>query len=132
MKDKMFTFIDLFAGLGGMRIPFEELGGRCVFSSEIDSNARKSYFAYFKETPHGDITKIDPSTIPEHDILLGGFPCQAFSIMGKMNGFADTRGTLFFNIAQILSVRKPYAILLENVKQFNMDRQRFVAYLSGL
>ncbi|MCQ2061711.1 MAG: DNA (cytosine-5-)-methyltransferase [Fibrobacter sp.] len=112
-----FTFIDLFAGIGGIRIPFDELGGKCVFSSEWDVHAADTYEANFGERPHGDITKIREADIPKHDILLGGFPCQAFSIMGKMQGFADTRGTMFFEIERILKYHKPKAILLENVKQ---------------
>lgn len=110
-------FIDLFAGIGGIRIPFDELGYKCVFSSEWDKNACKTYTANFGETPAGDITKIEAQDIPSHDILLAGFPCQAFSIMGKMRGFNDTRGTMFFEIERILSYHKPKAILLENVKQ---------------
>ena len=112
-----FNFIDLFAGIGGIRIPFDELGGRCVFSSELDKNCQIVYEANFNHKPYGDITSISPKQIPDHDILLAGFPCQAFSIIGKMKGFQDTRGTLFFNIAQILKTKKPYAFLLENVKQ---------------
>ena len=98
-------------------MPFDELGYECVFSSEWDENARKTYAANFGETPAEDITKIKESDIPAHDLLLAGFPCQAFSIMGKMQGFADTRGTMFFEIERILSHHKPRAILLENVKQ---------------
>src|SRR5690606_29612355 len=113
---KHFKFIDLFAGMGGIRIPFDELGGECVFTSEWDKAAQKTYFANFGEMPHGDITQIEPSSIPDHDILLAGFPCQSFSIGGKRLGFQDTRGTLFFNIAQILDEKKPSAFLLENVK----------------
>jgi len=113
----LFTFIDLFAGIGGIRIPFEELGGTCVFSSEWDKNARKTYFANFGEVTAGDITKISELDIPDHDILLAGFPCQSFSIMGKQLGFADTRGTLFFDIERILRAKRPSAFLLENVKQ---------------
>ena len=90
-----FTFIDLFAGLGGIRIAFENVGGNCVFSSEWDAYAQKSYQAYFQEIPYGDITKIDAETIPDHDILTAGFPCQTFSILGDRKGFTDTRGTLF-------------------------------------
>jgi DNA (cytosine-5)-methyltransferase 1 len=112
-----FTFIDLFAGIGGIRLPFEDLGGKCVFTSEWDKFAQITYEANFGELPQGDITKIHTDEIPTHDILLGGFPCQAFSIMGKSLGFADTRGTLFFEIERILKVRKPKAFLLENVKQ---------------
>jgi len=110
-------FIDLFAGIGGIRLPFEELGYKNVFSSEIDPAACKTYEANFGDKPHGDITKIDEKDIPEHDLLLAGFPCQAFSIMGKKLGFADTRGTMFFEIERILKHHKPKAILLENVKQ---------------
>lgn len=112
-----FTFIDLFAGIGGIRIPFDELGGKCVFSSEWDAAAQTSYFANFGEMPFGDITKIRADFIPQHDILLAGFPCQAFSIIGKMQGFEDTRGTLFFDVARILEHHHPKTILLENVKQ---------------
>lgn len=110
-------FIDLFAGIGGIRIPFDELGYKCVFSSEWDKNAATTYAANFGETPAGDITKIQAENIPPHDLLLAGFPCQAFSIMGKMQGFADTRGSMFFEIERILSYHNPRAILLENVKQ---------------
>lgn len=112
-----FTFIDLFAGIGGIRIPFEELGGKCVFSSEWDEAAQKTYQANFGECPLGDITTIDPCLIPKHDILLAGFPCQAFSIIGKMAGFNEARGTLFYNIEMILQEKRPQAFLLENVKQ---------------
>ncbi|MFA5385836.1 MAG: DNA (cytosine-5-)-methyltransferase [Eubacteriales bacterium] len=113
-----FTFIDLFAGIGGIRLAFEAVGGRCVFSSEIDPLAQQTYEANFGEKPDGDITKISPNTIPDHDILLGGFPCQSFSIIGNRKGFADTRGTLYFNIEQVLEAKRPSAVLLENVKQF--------------
>lgn len=110
-------FIDLFAGIGGIRLPFDELGYECVFSSEWDKAACDSYEANFHERPHGDITKISAEEIPPHDILLAGFPCQAFSIMGKMQGFADTRGTMFFEIERILARHAPSVVLLENVKQ---------------
>lgn len=110
-------FIDLFAGIGGIRLPFEELGYECVFSSEWDKAAADTYEANFGERPAGDITKIAVEEIPQHDLLLAGFPCQAFSIMGKMQGFADIRGTMFFEIARILEYHKPSTILLENVKQ---------------
>ena len=109
--------IDLFAGIGGIRLPFDELGYQVVFSSEWDKAACDTYEANFGERPAGDITKIDAADIPKHDLLLAGFPCQAFSIMGKMKGFEDTRGTMFFEIARILDYHKPEAILLENVKQ---------------
>ena len=111
-----FKFIDLFAGVGGIRIPFEELGGDCVFSSEWDKFSQQTYEANFGEIPHGDITEIDAKDIPKHDLLVGGFPCQAFSQAGLKKGFKDTRGTMFFEIARILDHHKPKAILLENVK----------------
>lgn len=113
------TFVDLFAGIGGIRIPFSELGYRCVFSSEWDKPAQKTYYANFGEIPFGDITKQETKDmIPDvFDVLLAGFPCQAFSIMGKMKGFDDTRGTLFFEVADILYRHRPKAFLLENVKQ---------------
>lgn len=112
-----FKFIDLFAGIGGIRIPFQELGGECVFSSEWDKYSQKTYFANFGETPAGDITKIDAADIPDFDILLGGFPCQPFSQAGLHKGFEDTRGTLFFEIERILNKKRPKGFLLENVKQ---------------
>src|SRR5690554_6039626 len=104
-----FKFIDLFSGMGGFRIAFEKLGGKCVFSSDIDKYAQETYFINFGDIPHGDITKIDAKDIPEHDILCAGFPCQAFSIAGKRLGFEDTRGTLFFDVARILKEKKPKA-----------------------
>lgn len=113
-----FRFIDLFAGIGGLRLGFESVGGRCVFSSEWDADAQLSYEANFGHKPHGDITQVDPESIPDHDALLAGFPCQPFSIIGERKGFGDTRGTLFFNVEEILRVKKPAAVLLENVKQF--------------
>jgi len=112
-----FKFIDLFAGIGGIRIPFQELGGECVFSSEWDQFAQKTYRVNFGEMPQGDITKIESSAIPDFDILLGGFPCQPFSSAGLKMGFADTRGTLFFEIERIMRDKRPKAFLLENVKQ---------------
>lgn len=112
-----FSFIDLFAGIGGLRIGFESVGGKCVFSSEWDKGACETYAANFKEYPRGDITKISANEIPDFDILLGGFPCQAFSIIGKREGFAnETCGTLFFEIERILEAKRPKAFLLENVK----------------
>lgn len=110
-------FIDLFAGIGGIRLPYDELGHRCVFSSEWDKAAADTYEANFGERPQGDITKINAESIPHHDLLLAGFPCQAFSIMGKREGFADTRGTMFFEIERILQYHHPSVIMLENVKQ---------------
>lgn len=130
----MIRFIDLFAGIGGIRIPFDELGYQCVFSSEWDNAARVTYTTNFGECPHGDITKISEKDIPSHDLLLAGFPCQAFSIMGKMQGFADTRGTMFFEIERILSYHTPSIVLLENVKQLTThDKGRtFKVILSKL
>lgn len=121
-KNTKFTFIDLFAGIGGMRIAFQNLGGKCVFSSEIDTQAQKTYAINFGEIPEGDITKIDENTIPDHDILVGGFPCQAFSIAGKRGGFNDTRGTLFFDVARIIKAKQPKAFFLENVKGLTNHR----------
>lgn len=112
-----FSFIDLFAGIGGIRLPFQQLQGKCVFSSEWDKFAQKTYAANFGELPSGDITQIKAADIPDHDILLGGFPCQAFSQAGKRQGFQDTRGTMFFEIQRILFEKRPKAFLLENVKQ---------------
>ena len=113
----MYKTIDLFSGIGGIRLGFERHGCTNVFSSEWDRYARQMYEANFGEKPLGDINDIDPSDIPDHDILLAGFPCQPFSIAGKGLGFEDTRGTLFFNIAEILKNKQPKAFLLENVKR---------------
>lgn len=115
-EEPKFTFIDLFAGIGGMRTAFQNLGGKCVFSSEWDKYAQKTYETNFGEVPFGDITKIEEKSIPDHDILVAGFPCQAFSIAGRRGGFEDTRGTLFFHVARILKEKKPSAFFLENVK----------------
>lgn len=112
-----FRFIDLFAGIGGMRIPFDELGGECVFSSEWDEFAKKTYALNFGHEPSGDITQIAAKDIGAHDVLLGGFPCQAFSNAGLKRGFFDTRGTMFFEIQRILAEWRPKMFLLENVKQ---------------
>lgn len=114
---KAFRFIDLFAGIGGLRLPFDKLGGECVFSSEIDKYAQKTYFANYGELPQGDITLINANDIPDHDLLLAGFPCQAFSQAGKKQGFYETRGTLFFEIQRILVAKRPKIFLLENVKR---------------
>ena len=121
----LFSFIDLFAGIGGLRIPFQENGGKCVFTSEWDKFAQKTYKINFGELPAGDITKISPNEIPEFDILLAGFPCQPFSQAGLKKGFSDTRGTLFFDIERIIKEKRPKAFLLENVKQLaGHDRGR--------
>jgi DNA (cytosine-5)-methyltransferase 1 len=112
-----FKFIDLFAGIGGMRLAFEAIGGTCVFSSEIDRFAQKTYTVNFGEVPRGDITKILTDTIPEHDILTAGFPCQPFSSIGKREGFKhETQGTLFYEIVRILATKRPLGFLLENVE----------------
>lgn len=112
-----YKTIDLFAGIGGIRLGFEFYGCENVFSSEWDKSAQDMYEANFGERPFGDINNIDPEDVPDHDILLAGFPCQPFSIAGKGLGFSDTRGTLFFNIEAILRAKKPQAFLLENVKR---------------
>lgn len=114
-----FKFIDLFAGVGGIRLPFQELGGKCVFTSEWDKHSQITYAANFGEVPakDGDITKFTASEIPGHDVLLAGFPCQTFSQAGRKQGFLDTRGTMFFEIQRILAASRPRAFLLENVKQ---------------
>ncbi|WP_247010260.1 DNA cytosine methyltransferase [Halorientalis litorea] len=111
-----FTFIDLFAGIGGIRIALERAGGHCVFSSEIDDKARATYERNFGETPSGDITEIPADDIPDHDVLVGGWPCPSFSIMGDKEGIDDDRGALFFEIERILEAKQPHAFLLENVK----------------
>jgi DNA (cytosine-5)-methyltransferase 1 len=120
-----FKFIDLFAGIGGIRLAYQNLGGKCVFSSEWNNFAKKTYEANFGEVPFGDITQISEENIPDHDILLAGFPCQPFSIagvskknaLGRSHGFLDeTQGTLFFDVARIIKHKKPKAFMLENVK----------------
>ena len=129
-----FTFVDLFAGIGGMRIAYEKAGGHCVYSNEWNKYSQQTYFANFGEQPDGDITKVDARTIPDHDILVAGFPCQPFSIagvskkqsMGRATGFEDkTQGTLFFDICRILKEKRPKAFMLENVKNLKShDRGR--------
>lgn len=124
-KNPKFKFIDLFAGIGGIRLAYQKVGGKCVFSSEYNKFAKVTYEANFGEVPFGDITKIDEKFIPDHDVLLAGFPCQPFSIagvskknsLGRNHGFLDeTQGTLFFDIARIIKEKKPKAFMLENVK----------------
>jgi DNA (cytosine-5)-methyltransferase 1 len=119
------TFVDLFCGIGGMRLSSEQAGCECVFSSDWDKYAQQTYAANFGETPVGNIREIDSSSIPDHDILVGGFPCQPFAIsgvskknsLGRAHGFADkTQGTLFFEVARIINDKRPSAFLLENVK----------------
>lgn len=123
--DIPFTFIDLFAGIGGMRLGLQWAGGRCLFTCEWDKYAQKTYAAWFNETAHGDIREIPPESIPDHDILAAGFPCQPFSIagvskkksLGRMHGFKDaSQGNLFFYLATIASIKRPLALILENVK----------------
>lgn len=123
-KEK-FTFIDLFAGVGGMRIAYENVGGKCVYSCEWNKFSQKTYYANFGEIPEGDITQIEESSIPDHDVLVAGFPCQPFSIagvskkrsMGRATGFEDkTQGTLFFDVCRIIKEKRPKAFMLENVK----------------
>ena len=113
-----FTFIDLFAGIGGFRMAFQNLGGECVFSSEWDEKAQQTYYENYGDIPFGDITKQEiKNAIPDNfDVLCAGFPCQAFSLAGKKRGFAETRGTLFFDVAEILRTRQPKVVFLENVK----------------
>lgn len=129
-----FTFIDLFAGIGGMRIAYEKAGGHCVYSNEWNKYSQQTYFANFGEQPDGDITKVYEYSIPDHDILVAGFPCQPFSIagvskkqsLGRATGFEDkTQGTLFFDICRILKAKRPKAFMLENVKNLcSHDRGR--------
>jgi DNA (cytosine-5)-methyltransferase 1 len=133
-ENPKYTFIDLFAGIGGFRLAFQKAKCKCVFTSEWDKNAQKTYEANFGEVPFGDITMINEKEIPKHDILVGGFPCQPFSLagvskknsLGRKHGFADeTQGTLFYDIVRILKERKPKAFLLENVKNlYSHDKRR--------
>ena len=125
LKSGDFTFIDLFAGIGGMRIAFETAGGQCVYSNEWNKYCQRTYFSNFGEVPDGDITKVEAENIPDHDILVAGFPCQPFSIagvskknsLGRATGFEDkTQGTLFFDVCRILKAKRPKAFMLENVK----------------
>ena len=112
-----FTFIDLFAGIGGTRLGYESAGGKCVFTSEWDASAQKTYEANFGEMPHGDITKISTKDIPDFDVLLAGFPCQPFSSIGQRKGFEHkTQGTLFYDVARIIKDKRPKAFMLENVQ----------------
>lgn len=113
-----YTFIDLFAGLGGFRIALESLGAKCVYSNEWEVHVKKVYEENFGDLPDDDITKVDENTIPDHDILCAGFPCQPFSISGKQHGFEDSRGTLFFDVARITKAKRPKVVFMENVKNF--------------
>ena len=109
-------FVDLFAGIGGFRLALESVGGDCVFSSEWDTNSQNTYLQNHGDLPNGDITKIHEDEIPDHDVLCGGFPCQAFSISGKQKGFEDSRGTLFYDVARIAKFKQPKVLFLENVR----------------
>ena len=127
-----FQFIDLFAGIGGIRIPFDEIGGQCVFTSEWDKDCKITYAANFGDVPHGDITKILSDDVPSHDLLLAGFPCQAFSQAGLKQGFFDTRGTMFFELQRLLARHSPAVFLLENVKQLvGHDKGRTLQTILG-
>lgn len=125
-SDKKMKFIDLFSGIGGIRKAFEDENYQCVFSSEWDQFAVKTYEANYNETPFGDITKVDEQDVPNHDVLLAGFPCQPFSNIGKREGFGhETQGTLFFDVLRILEAKQPKMFLLENVKGLlNNDKGR--------
>ncbi|MBL6827287.1 MAG: DNA cytosine methyltransferase [Opitutales bacterium] len=112
------NFIDLFCGVGGFRQALSSLGNTCVFSSDLDKDARETYQTNYGELPAGDITKIEADEIPTHDVLCGGFPCQPFSISGKMNGFGDARGTLLYEILRIARIHRPKVLFLENVKNY--------------
>jgi DNA (cytosine-5)-methyltransferase 1 len=114
--DKTFTYVSLFSGLGGFEQALNKLGGKCVMASEIDKFANKAYEVLYGEPTVGDVTEIEAEDVPDHDLLVGGFPCQAFSVAGKRLGFEDTRGTLFFEMARIAKAKKPKVILAENVK----------------
>lgn len=129
---KGWKFIDLFAGLGGFRLALESLGAECVYSNEWDSAVQEVYYENFGDLPAGDITKVDETTIPDHDILCAGFPCQAFSISGKQRGFEDSRGTLFFDVARIVKEKRPKIVFMENVKNFaTHDGGKTLAVVKG-
>ncbi len=112
-------FADMFCGIGGFHVAAARLGMECVFACDIDAEARRAYRRNFGIEPAGDITEIQPDTIPDHDVLMAGFPCQPFSIIGEMRGFEDARGTLFFNLAETIKAKRPAAVLLENVRQLS-------------
>jgi DNA (cytosine-5)-methyltransferase 1 len=115
-------FIDLFAGIGGFRSGFEKAGFTCIFSSEIDPNCQDVYHKNYGELPFGDIRNINPDQLDNFEVLVGGFPCQPFSICGKKQGFEDVRGTLFFEICRIIEAKQPPVIVLENVKHLIISR----------
>ncbi len=129
-RTELKTFIDLFAGVGGFHIAAANAGLNCVYASEIDKPASSVYRSNFGLEPDGDITQVDASDVPKHDLLCAGFPCQPFSIIGKRRGFSDTRGTLFFDIARILESKRPTAFILENVKQLvTVDGGRVIGHI---
>ena len=135
--EQAFSFADMFCGIGGFHVAASELGMRCVFACDIDAEARRAYRQNFGIEPDCDITGIDPDAIPYHDILLAGFPCQPFSIIGAMRGFDDTRGTLIFNVAKIIDAKRPQAFVLENVRQLSTHNRgktlaKIIAELAGL
>ena len=113
------TFTDMFCGIGGFHIAASQLGMRCVFACDIDAEARRAYRRNLGMEPAGDITAIAPESVPDHDLLLAGFPCQPFSIIGDMRGFDDDRGNLIFNVAEIIDAKRPAAFVLENVRQLS-------------
>ena len=129
-----YTFIDLFAGIGGFHLAMSSFGAKCVFASEWDKYAAETYQQNFNTKPFGDITKIKPKDIPDFDILLAGFPCQPFSISGKKMGFEDTRGTLFFDICQIIDKKQPSVVVLENVKHLihHDEKRTFTTIIKAL
>jgi DNA (cytosine-5)-methyltransferase 1 len=130
MNPDDFTFIDLFAGIGGIRIAFERAGGKCVWSCDWDVDAQNMYEKNFGELPFGDVRKIHSKDIPDHDVLLAGFPCPSFSILGNRNGFKDDEGSLFFEIERILRDKKPSAFMLENVKGLaNIDGGEIIKFI---
>lgn len=135
VKEKLlegYTFIDLFAGLGGFHLALESAGAECVYANEWDKHAQDAYFQNFGIMPDGDITQVDENLIPDHDILCAGFPCQSFSISGKKMGFQDSRGTLFFDVARIVKAKRPKVVFLENVKNFaNHDGGRTIAVVEA-
>lgn len=135
IKDKSLTgykYIDLFAGIGGFHLALSSLGAECVYANEWDKFAQEVYKENFGIQPEGDITKVDENTIPDHDILCAGFPCQAFSISGKQRGFEDSRGTLFFDVARVVKAKRPKVVFMENVKNFAVhDNGNTLAVVKG-
>jgi len=136
MSAETLRFVDLFCGIGGFRFAATEaaeklgLKPECVLSSDIDPHCRKAYAENFGDTPEGDISKIDAAKVPDHELLLAGFPCQPFSVIGSMKGFEDTRGTLFFEIARILEAKRPRCVVLENVRMLaTHDKGRTLAVI---